>query len=690
MTEKSKKTTFFSSEEGKRVRTEVQALEAMLKMEGINDKVNQKDGLKNRKNMTSHNKTRTIDEWMKLASDFAPVVQLCGTTIWYDQYHPSSVEWYLQRSSLKDRNNSKVNIKNPGPEDFKRHNSKSAYLDPKSHSFRGDLSGAKFYVHVVEVPKDPDHVDLQYWFFYPYNGKTPTTVAPAGVFGSHEGDWEHIVIRIHSSGKKIKQVYFAAHGSDEGRWVKKSTKKIADSDHYKINGKSVEVYSAWHSHASYVDLGLHWRSKTVYISNDYCAGGTTWQGEVEIISIDPKLLPQGIQFNSPEWLLWKGRWGSTLQSWDHWFGNSPTGPSSGRAWHPDTDSDSEKWSAWLNLDPPNNAFLLRNAMNPCPQGKLTFLGFDKNDLMLIQQQAGTQSGWSSWKVISHEGLFSGEDFSLILTPKDQLAVFVLNIENQVECGTQINQRDKTFWEWSAVSKAPNKINQFEVIAGFDGRIHVFALVSDGPYLSKLFYTYQDDVKEAASWAPFTQISELSFDNICVQALNDGSLAVVASSEKETVIAHRTLGDPKASFNFNKFPHKKYRVKSLQLHADGRLELFAVHKDKIIHSGQKKVSTDFGKKSNWHHWKSIGKLKNVNSISTASEADGTIAVFALTRDLELYRTRIKQADGWAPWQLMHENTSSFAVAKNADGRLEIMSVIGVGKVAHSWQLKPFLN
>jgi len=35
--------------------------------------------------------------------------------------------------------------------------------------------------------------------------------------GSHEGDWEHITVRVSPDGEKIIGVYMAAHGW-EGRW----------------------------------------------------------------------------------------------------------------------------------------------------------------------------------------------------------------------------------------------------------------------------------------------------------------------------------------------------------------------------------------------------------------------------------------------------------------------------------------
>ena len=57
------------------------------------------------------------------------------------------------------------------------------------------------YAHVRRAPGSTQY-DVQYWFFYPYNG------ALAAGAGGHEGDWEHITVRVLDDGTTIWQIYY--------------------------------------------------------------------------------------------------------------------------------------------------------------------------------------------------------------------------------------------------------------------------------------------------------------------------------------------------------------------------------------------------------------------------------------------------------------------------------------------------
>src|SRR5699024_4779115 len=103
----------------------------------------------------------------------------------------------------------------------------------------GNLASAKTYVH-VRAPADGSRgLDIQYWFFFPYSG--PLIDGPAG--GAHEGDWEHITVRLDASWQTIREVYFAAHNS-EGRWVMPEELDLYARTH-------PVVYTARYGHASY-------------------------------------------------------------------------------------------------------------------------------------------------------------------------------------------------------------------------------------------------------------------------------------------------------------------------------------------------------------------------------------------------------------------------------------------------------
>jgi hypothetical protein len=121
---------------------------------------------------------------------------------------------------------------------------------------KGDLSTAKAYVFANYVCSQ--FTDLQFWFFYGYNGppfiQIQLWVASGGVFlwshdqnadnlncGQHQGDWENITLRVDNRQKRVVAVGYAAHGDTE--WYSAPA-----------TGQ-VKSYSALHVHSSYPVAG---------------------------------------------------------------------------------------------------------------------------------------------------------------------------------------------------------------------------------------------------------------------------------------------------------------------------------------------------------------------------------------------------------------------------------------------------
>lgn len=146
------------------------------------------------------------------------------------------------------------------------------------------------------VHEDPDHtVWLDYWLWYYYND------GEAYGFDDHEGDWEHVALRLNQSGTPVEAIY-----AEHNYQTKCSWDVIEHQD-----GRPV-VYVALGRHASWFYGGLNVNQPTEPDSND--AGG-------------PRLVPSllNITSDSPSWLQWPGHWGGS--------GNSPRGPVfQGTAW----------------------------------------------------------------------------------------------------------------------------------------------------------------------------------------------------------------------------------------------------------------------------------------------------------------------------------------------------------------------
>jgi len=92
------------------------------------------------------------------------------------------------------------------------------------------------YVHVY--PRVDGGINVQYWFFYPYN-KAPL------FFGNHEGDWEHITVELAPGGSP-RAVYFSEH-SNNNPGVYRSWEQVRRVGDHPI------VLSARGTHASYPD-----------------------------------------------------------------------------------------------------------------------------------------------------------------------------------------------------------------------------------------------------------------------------------------------------------------------------------------------------------------------------------------------------------------------------------------------------
>ncbi len=251
-------------------------------------------------------------ENLRTLKKFAPLVRLHPE----DDYRPSSVGWYLKRVMLRfDRSfRSDRQILDKGevrPSNIAKQSgdgqssggrSKSSFFlqipnDDNEHTTRrGSLASAICYARIIERK---DHKDLQYWFFYPYNGLAK---------GEHEGDWEHISIRIFQG--KPTGYYFGTHNGG----------KVHLPKDVALVGRHVVVYSAKHSHASYPTAGKQVRSLAPH---DHTAdGGPEWRTWRRLKPIDRRL----------GWVRYSGHWG---EIGDLPWTSGPYGPAHQAPWSGD-------------------------------------------------------------------------------------------------------------------------------------------------------------------------------------------------------------------------------------------------------------------------------------------------------------------------------------------------------------------
>ena len=159
---------------------------------------------------------------------------------------------------------------------------------------------------------------VQYWFFYPFND--------FHVLFDHEGDWEHVTVRLDARQRPIGAWYARHTWSAPGRWF--------EWDRLEREGDHPVVLSARGSHASYAEAGdvLFW--DTVCSSRAPAeAGGLgctvwrTWERETGgIVNTGPRDRPRA----RASFVSWPGQWGT--QGWLRRDTGGPRGPAYQAGW----------------------------------------------------------------------------------------------------------------------------------------------------------------------------------------------------------------------------------------------------------------------------------------------------------------------------------------------------------------------
>jgi hypothetical protein len=174
----------------------------------------------------------------------------------------------------------------------------------KLRTTRPDLNN-RMYARAVEAN---GRLWLQYWLWYFYND-----YQLALGFGTHEGDWECIQLRMGIDGDVPDVVVCAQHRHGEKRaW--EDVEKLAGSPDVAV------VYIARGSHATYFEPGYHQTE--------------AWYDIADGKRPAPKLKLEIIENATHPWLRWPGRWGDTTPA-DHGADldqSAPTGPGTKKHW----------------------------------------------------------------------------------------------------------------------------------------------------------------------------------------------------------------------------------------------------------------------------------------------------------------------------------------------------------------------
>jgi hypothetical protein len=165
-------------------------------------------------------------------------------------------------------------------------------------------------------------IEISYSFFNPYNGTVSSNIpglstifATLGV-GHHEGDWEHITVRLDNTGSRIMGIHYATHGSTEGKWYFNENRDLKSDKGYKIraDNKQPVTWSTLETHGNHNQPGTIRREPPIKLKALVKTFGvlverTSDQGR----HIDCRANLQVFDPVKPDkdhpWLKFRGRWG---------------------------------------------------------------------------------------------------------------------------------------------------------------------------------------------------------------------------------------------------------------------------------------------------------------------------------------------------------------------------------------------
>ena len=237
----------------------------------------------------------------QLIQKFSPVVYIHPK----EKYYPCNIEWLLRYSTLVDFNlpadNPKRAIVSPTNQDlydaaarynFERRVDGDLILSfpPGVYGGQRPLSDVKTYC----LPRTKDgKIYLTYIFVFAYNGEY--SIANLRNVGQHPGDIEHITLELNID-QTLSRVFFSAHGTKDGRWVKASDVEMEDG--------RVVAYNAMNGHGLYPTDGVVFRLGG--FGNDFLSKGPRWAPTAELIvpRSDPDFNPATMG-----WTVFYGRFG---------------------------------------------------------------------------------------------------------------------------------------------------------------------------------------------------------------------------------------------------------------------------------------------------------------------------------------------------------------------------------------------
>lgn len=254
----------------------------------------------------------------QLIERFAPHVHLNPD----DPNRPANVDWYLARVSMRFHHNNcpdhellpkgkvtqaaliaqshadnKSLCRHDDGKIAKSTTSESFFLEVADSATYAGAPRAEWKTYVVWRPKTNGLVDVEYWFFYPYNDNV--------AMFNHESDWEHVRVTIDpqadgGQGKALEVKMSAHHGG--------TIMKVPDPRLTMEGGSHPVTYSAKGTHANFPQPGTYEIEGTAGIAKDVAKAAPAadvWKTENALVLVGTRAAPKNGQVFIKFW----GRWG---------------------------------------------------------------------------------------------------------------------------------------------------------------------------------------------------------------------------------------------------------------------------------------------------------------------------------------------------------------------------------------------
>jgi Vacuolar protein sorting-associated protein 62 len=254
-----------------------------------------------------------------LLARFAPVVILAPG----ERALPANVDWYLSRARLDPEPTPAPRVTQASlladlETALRAVGRRVARLRPNRAARPGSPDPRDWVVYGHVYPAARGGVLVQYWFFYPFND--------FHVLFDHDGDWEHVTVRLDSRGRPLGAWYARHAWSAPGRWF--------EWRRLEREGDHPVVLSARGSHASYAepDDVLFWDDACgSRVPADAerlgCRVWRTWaSGTGGIVNTGPRDRPRA----RATFVSWPGQWGTL--GWLRRETGGPPGPAYQAGW----------------------------------------------------------------------------------------------------------------------------------------------------------------------------------------------------------------------------------------------------------------------------------------------------------------------------------------------------------------------